>query len=152
MAKLMVIVRGISGSGKSTLANETYPDAVILSTDDLWMSYGNKPKYLWTAEGIGLSHTLNKIKCKEACSRSCETVVIDNTNTTWKEIKPYIEIAKEFKYSVVILEPTNEWSKDPIRCARRNIHDVPIDVLYRQLERFEDKGSIQGKIDAVLAQ
>jgi len=151
MLKLMVVARGISGSGKSFLVNKKYPDAVILSTDDIFMSRGSNPEYLWSIEGLGIAHTLNKIKCEEACARSIPVIVIDNTNLKWWEIKPYVEIAKEFGYTIEVIEPNNDWSKDSIKCYKRNQHGVPLEVIERQLKNAESLDSILEKINALMA-
>jgi predicted kinase len=77
----IVVLVGIPGSGKSTLAKSRYPHYIRVNLDTL----GSRRK-----EDIEISDAL--INGKD--------VVIDNTNTTRKSRRKYIELAKTFGLQV----------------------------------------------------
>jgi hypothetical protein len=43
---------------------------------------------------------------------SLSPVVIDNTNVTFWEIKPYVQIADKYDYIIIICEPRTPWKFD----------------------------------------
>jgi hypothetical protein len=55
-------------------------------------------------------------------------VVVSNTFTTQKEMKPYFDMAKEFGIRPQVILCQGNYG---------NIHNVPTDVLARMAERFE---------------
>jgi hypothetical protein len=62
------------------------------------------------------------------------TVVVSNTLTSEKELKPYIELAEKYGYQIVSLIVEN-------RHGNKSIHDVPDETLERMEVRL--KGSIK---------
>lgn len=143
----MFIMRGVPGSGKSYLAEQTakmYDEkhVVVLSTDSIWETSPAR-YYLWVAELIGAAHKITQAKARECCAREVPYVIVDNTNTTLKEMQPYLDIAKDFEYEVVFLEPNNKWSKDVDECFKRNQHSVPKEVIQKMLDRFESTESVK---------
>jgi predicted kinase len=73
----MVVVTGIPGSGKSSLVKNRFPNYTRINLDTM------KSRAKENAE------LLRALNC-------CESVVIDNTNTTERSRSRYIEIAKPF--------------------------------------------------------
>lgn len=146
LEKTLYIMSGISGSGKSTLSSQlahshlqNFPDsqAVVLSTDEVFSTYsGDKKLYLWTVKVLAIAHEINRAKCEVALERGVDCVVVDNTNTTWKEIEPYAELAKQFGYKVKLVEPTTDWKYDSQKCSENNSHGVPQNIIQKQLERL----------------
>jgi predicted kinase len=148
----MYIMRGVPGSGKSYLAQQTAnmfdpSHVVVLSTDSIWETQPAR-HYLWIAEFIGAAHRITQAKARESCAREIPYVIIDNTNTTLKEMQPYIDIAKDFEYDVVFLEPQTEWAKNADECFRRNQHSVPREVIQKMLDRFESTESVKERMNA----
>lgn len=142
--KLLTILRGLPGSGKSTIAlRHLTVGTVILSTDDIISANGN---YLWSGEIMASAHKTNQLKALNAAKKGIPHIIIDNTNTTYKECEPYIKIAQENGYTIEILEPTTEWAKNPEECAKRNTHNVPLDSIKKMLARWESTTSILDKI------
>lgn len=146
--KKLILMRSKSGGGKTTLANKIKEEnskekiyTAILSTDDFWgQGYDFNPNLL------GKAHAWNQNRAKEALTAGVACVIIDNTNTTWKECKPYVLMAKEFGYKVeqAIPEPVS------IEVAfQRNVHGVPLDVVRKQEARFESFESVQEKIGKI---
>lgn len=150
--KKMIIMRGASGSGKSTLAKKLWMlnlGAVIFSTDEVYTAViagETTPQYFWSANTLREAHAVNLEKSRVACERGIETIIIDNTNTTWKEIQPYAEIAYKHGYEVEIKEPETDWKSDVKALTKMNTHNVPEFVVEKQLGRFESSESVEMKL------
>lgn len=142
----LILIRGLPGSGKSTLTRKLIKkmggEVAHCSTDDVVTAGG---VYLWSPDYIGLSHKINQMKVREACKRGIP-VIVDNTNTTWKEIEPYWNTAQEFGYKFIVEEPDTEWKFDVDKCAEYNSHGVPKETIQRMLDRWESTASILEKI------
>ena len=59
-------------------------------------------------------------------------IVVSNTSTTEKEMQPYLDLAREFGYTVVSLIVEN-------RHGNSNVHNVPQETLKKMQDRFEVK-------------
>ena len=132
----LVIMRGIPGSGKSSccLLGPKY------GGDDYFMLTPNL--YHFDQEQLGAAHRWTQWRVAAACQRGMSTIYADNTNTTWKEIKPYIEIAQEFCYKVVFKTPETSWAFDVDTCYLKNTHRVPKDVIQKMYDRFQTNAEI----------
>lgn len=106
--------------------------------------------YLWHPDMIRESHHVNKIKCKRAMELGIEDIIVDNTNTTWKEILPYVELAKAFGYDVEIMEPDTAWKFDVSECFKRNTHKVPLESIQKMFDRWESTERIKEKLNEYL--
>ena len=142
-------MRGLPGSGKSFLAKEicdrVKAEGVIkISTDDIWETPPNN-EYLWIGELIGAAHRISQAKAREACKREIPHVIIDNTNTIFKEIEPYIRIAEENGYEVEFVQSKTSWAFDIDQCTKRNSHSVPREVIEKMANRFESHESVLEK-------
>lgn len=137
----MILIRGLPGSGKSFLANKLYQetDGIVLSTDDIVTDRNGT--YLYSPDYLGLAHKLNQLKTKEACKQGIN-VIIDNTNTTWKEIKSYVDIAKEYGYLIELKVPDTSWAFNVEECYQKNSHKVPKDVIQNMAKRFQSNEHI----------
>ena len=148
MSKTMRIMRGVPGSGKSFLADSFMRDGyVILSTDDIYEDRARK-EYLWSFELLGLAHKMNQMKADLACRRDIPLILIDNTNTTYKECKPYLDMAKKYGYEIVLTEPETDWFNNAAECFKRNSHGVPLETIQRMIDRYEDSADILEKHNA----
>lgn len=149
--KKLIILRSLPGAGKSFLAksicdniNHNWDESyVVLSTDDV-VSAGKY--YLWHPDMIRESHHVNQIKCKRAMELGIEDIIVDNTNTTWKEIAPYVKLAKEHGYAVEVREPDTTWKFDVNECFKRNSHGVPLESIKKMFDRWETTESINLKV------
>jgi len=128
MEKVIVLIRGISGSGKSTFA-QLLGTKAICCADDYFIHDG---KYLWTAEKLGRAHDWCLNKCRRYMKAQAERIVIANTLTTEREMKPYVDLAIQFGYKKfsIIVENRHE-------CV--NVHGVPEATLAKMRERFNIK-------------
>lgn len=106
MLKILFINRGLPGSGKSTLSKKikkVYKNTVICAGDDFFMDeFGN---YNFDHDKLHDAHLSAQKKARDACQNDISPVIADNTNIKFWEIKPYLDIAKEFNYLVLIIEP-----------------------------------------------
>jgi predicted kinase len=141
--KKLKIMRGLPGSGKSSKAKTLTEASNIFSTDDYWGE-----NYDFDITRLGQAHNWNKMRVLSALKEGREVICVDNTNTTWKEMKPYIRVAIENGYDVEFIESESSWWKgfiaSPTREAYNNvfvektIHDVPIEAVDRMIARWTD--------------
>lgn len=154
--KKLIVVRGIPSSGKSTLVDkilrESYKDEYIYnvsihSTDYFWMrpdgTYDFNPKLL------GQAHDWNFQECCLAIEHGFPVVIVDNTNTMYKEFSRYVEYAINNGYDVEIKEPETTWKFDVEECFKRNTHNVPKEAIQRMLDRWESTESCLEKIEKI---
>ena len=132
---------GVSGQGKSTLANKLKHQyaadgysVIICSTDSYFMVDG---EYKFDASKLGINHNLNRQTVNYSMGLGINVIIVDNTNLTAKERKPYIDMAKLAGYEVKVVEPTTEWKHNPEVLADKNQHGVPLEAIKRMLARYE---------------
>lgn len=132
--KTLYILRGVSGCGKTTLAKTLeadLPNAEALSADDYW--YLDDPDvYAFDINKLGLAHKWCQDYCKYVMDIGIrENIIVHNTNTSEKEIIPYLKLADKFGYKVVSLVVEN-------RHGNTNVHDVPEVALQRQERKLRN--------------
>jgi predicted kinase len=152
--KQLYILRGISGSGKSTLAKKIIEEneveqqqnvILVFSSDDYFI---NRTTGVYEFEGakIGRAHEWNQNRVKKAMTNNQQLIIVDNTNTQRWEAKPYVVMAVEHGYEIVVREPDTPWRRDAQELAKRNIHNVPVEAVQRMLDRWDEDFSV----DAIL--
>lgn len=117
----LVLIRGLPGSGKSTLA-KSLNGFIHMETDQYWGK-----DYAFDASKLGAAHAW----CQEQTEyllEEGEDVVVSNTFTTKKELKPYFEIAKKFNIAPTVILCQNDFG---------NTHNVPEATLTKMKARFE---------------
>ena len=132
MEKNLIILRGVPGSGKTTVA-ELLSDGALLDypiccADDYFTDENGV--YNWYPSGIKKAHEASQAKCKTAMLHEVERIIVANTNTTEKEMKPYYDMAKEFGYKVFSLIVEN-------RHGGENSHEVPEATIEKMKNRFD---------------
>lgn len=129
---IVYINRGLPGSGKSTralrIAGEHDCDVLIVSADDYFVVNG---VYRFDMSNIGAAHMECQQKFREGVREKAPVIIVDNTNTTIREMRPYVEYAHIRGYEVVLLEPDTAWAWDIDACLARNVHGVPREALER---------------------
>lgn len=126
--KTIVIIRGHSGSGKSTLADfiqKAKAEYKIIEAD----SYHVKDeKYQFDPSKAKAAHKWAQDSVGDLMKNG-KKIIVSNTNTQLWEMKPYLDLAKEYNYRVIVLRVNGNF---------KDIHNVPEEVLKAQKSRFED--------------
>lgn len=130
--KTLIILRGLPGSGKTTLANflSKVGKGVCFAADDYFTdkqgNYNFDPKKLQEA------HEWCIDKIATAMYNGKKMVIVHNTTTTEKELKPYLSLAEVHGYRVhsIIVENRQNTS---------NIHNVSDEILNKMHNRFNVK-------------
>lgn len=124
----MTIIRGLPGSGKSTLAeliaNTLGEYSYHFEADEYFFVEG---KYQFDVNKLSAAHQW----CQDNTRKMIELgqdVVVSNTFTTLKELKPYFDICIEFKITPHIITCYGEYG---------SIHDVPDETMKRMKDRFQ---------------
>ena len=138
---VMFIMRGLSGSGKSTLvkaiksiyAKDATGDFVICSADNFFMSNGS---YNFDISRISDAHDDCQNRMKEAVTSRVRTVVIDNTNVMYWEMKTYFQNANKEGYHVILVEPKTPWRLNADILAEKNSHGVSKEVLQKKVRSY----------------
>jgi predicted kinase len=125
----LILLRGLPGAGKSTLA-QLFSTAFWVEADkyfeDLDGNYNFDTTKLREAhewcQGVVDSYMRNDI----------EKIIVSNTFTTEKEIKPYIELAKKYGYRVTTAIIEN-------RHGNKSVHNVPDETMDKMKKRFQIK-------------
>lgn len=133
---VLILLRGLPGSGKSTLARHLFPQRVF-EADQYF--YDHKGNYIFDAAQLHDAHKWCQSRVREAMDINKETngeeyseIVVSNTSTTEKELKPYLDLADEYGYQVVSLIVEN-------RHGNKSVHNVPDETIERMKQRFSIK-------------
>lgn len=136
MSKTLWILRSVSGAGKTTLAQtlqEHLPNSVAISADDYFYQLGSDGamNYNFDASKLGEAHNECKAYVEEYMIDDFDNIIVHNTNTTEKEIKPYTDFAEKYGYKVISLVVEN-------RHGNNDVHNVPQEVREKQEQRLKD--------------
>lgn len=131
MSKRVIIMSAIPGAGKSTYIRNNFPDAFIVSADYFFMHDG---VYEFDHTKLGSAHGQCFRNFMEAIQAGIELVVVDNTNTTMKEINTYAKPAKELGYDIEVV--VLQYPID--KAYERNVHGVPFEAIQRMSDRIEN--------------
>ena len=131
--KNLYLLRGLPGSGKSTLAEQLggshfETDKYFMDADGNYNFDGSKLKvaHEWCQNEVSTAMLLNHT------TGTNETIVVSNTFTQEWEMKPYMDMAKEWGYRVFTIIVEN-------RHGGVNQHGVPDEKLQQMNDRFEIK-------------
>lgn len=117
----LVLIRGLPGSGKSTLA-KSLKNFIHLETDQFW-----GPEYRFDVSKLGEAHSWCQTQTHKWLKDDFD-VVVSNTFTTKKELKPYFDIASEFGIKPSVYVAQGDFG---------NVHNVPEETLARMKARFD---------------
>lgn len=129
--KMLYLIRGLPGSGKSTMAkamSEAF-GCVIWEADHYHMLDG---EYQWRAETQGIAHKWCQGGVRECMELGHRNVIVSNTSTTEKELKPYLALAEEYGYAVTSIIVEN-------RRGGKSVHNVPQETIDKMRARFSVK-------------
>jgi predicted kinase len=130
------LIRGLAGSGKSTLAhmlelipNEAGYHPAVYEADDYFMQPGpDGGGYVFDKDKLASAHLQCLNNAHEAMSFGLRDVIVSNTFSQNWEMEPYRKFAKQFDYSVFVIECQNNFG---------SIHNVPEEVVERMRQRWE---------------
>lgn len=113
------------------LAKKNDIAVVHAEADQYYMVDG---KYLFDMTKIKQAHEYCQQKVLDALKFG-KSVIVSNTSTTYKEVKPYIKMARQFdvQYEIIDLDKTNYG----------NIHGVPVETLEAMKKRWTPKAEIE---------
>jgi predicted kinase len=130
--RTVTILRGISGAGKSTYTKANHPNAFVCSADNYFI--GQDGVYRFDGRALGKAHDWCKQQFLNALQTSVDDIVVDNTNTTMRELKYYFDTAQDYGYGIEVVRLV----VDPKIAAARNLHGVPAEKVQQMQDRFQD--------------
>lgn len=125
--KSLLIIRGVSGSGKSTFVEQFIQDEIGWCEADWY--FGIDENYRFDPCLLKNAHSWCQGEIETRMKRGMEKVVVSNTFTTEWEMKPYLDLAEKYGYTVVTVVVEN-------RHGNKNIHNVPEETRQKQAERL----------------
>jgi len=135
--KVLVLLRGVPGAGKSSFANFVWNSGVIFEADKFF----DTPDGGYKFDGAKLkeAHEWCRLGVQTAMEENIQTngqyypeIIVSNTFTRELEMQAYVDLAKEFGYTVVSLIVEN-------RHGGINQHGVPEEKVQEMRDRFEVK-------------
>lgn len=133
--KQLIILRGVSGAGKSTVAEIISENHWPICEADQY-HYTEDGVYEWKAENVGKAHAWCQSIVRDAMASNIKKIIVSNTSTTEKELKPYLTLAEEFGYQVISLVVENRHGND-------SIHEVPQHIRDQQEKRLRSSLKLQ---------
>ena len=127
---ILHIVRGVSGTGKTTYAHELMDDPVFHTPPfhfeaDMFFT-DHDGTYRFDTAFLREAHEWCQLNVKRHM-RFKDPVIVSNTFTTFRELRPYIDMAIEFEYAICVKTMDTEYG---------SVHAVPEDAMNRQRMRF----------------
>ena len=120
----LILIRGLPGSGKSSLARRLIDgNSEHLEADQYFMNEGI---YEFDANKLRYAHEWCKDKTQYFL-RLDKRVIVSNTFSTSKELKPYFLIAKDFGIVPTVLHCQNSFG---------SIHNVPEETILKMKGRW----------------
>lgn len=126
--RTLYLLRGLPGAGKSTFAKRL--DGQHYESDMYF--YDTDGNYNFDASKLYNAHKWCENNVNHIMSFGKKDMIVSNTFTTEKELKPYLEMAKEHNYRVVSLVIEN-------RHGNNSIHNVPDETMDKMQRRFTFK-------------
>jgi NEDD4-binding protein 2 len=81
--------------------------APIFSADNFFME---GDRYNWSRDRLEAAHAKAISDTEDAMMFDVPVIIVDNTNTLFSEMRPYVEMAMRHRYEVVFKEP--DWSPE----------------------------------------
>lgn len=170
--KTLIIIRGLPWCGKSYRAKELKGDTgVIYSTDEYFYTIlkPDKPdEYSFNPRFLSDAHRWNRVRAQAAIEQGVSPIIIDNTNSTAGEPKPYVEYSHHQDYTIRIEEPTSprwkeirellldkrgnekdlkEWAKK-LEEGSKETHCVPFFAIERMMWRWKNNLTVEQILNA----
>jgi predicted kinase len=135
------LMRGAPGSGKGhwLFYNEkvwfTEGRRAVCSADDFFLKANGN--YDWERNLLGAAHKQSYDRCEHFMQEGIETIYVDNTNITFRDMRPYLHLAKTYDYEVQFITIDDSFELSAEELAARNIHGVPAETIQRMKDNFE---------------
>lgn len=124
-------MRGIPGAGKTTLVKSRWPDATICSAN----FYFETPEgYVFKPEELPQAHQQCLRAFVEAVRGHDATIVVDNTNLTVDEIRPYLAVAQAYGREVEIVDVYATLTD----VMPHQVHPIPLWKMEKLFRRWEE--------------
>ncbi len=138
MLRQVKILRGVPGCGKSTYIETlrtTHPDMLVWSFSADRYFIDKSGAYIFDAKKLGTAHGgclrmfLDVLTSPKSVN---ELLVVDNTNTTVREMSTYVDLCKahEIPFEIITIDTPPEIA------AYRNVHGVPVEKVYQMHKRL----------------
>lgn len=124
--KTLYIIRGVPDSGKTTLANKLVGPENVFEADQYFSRDG---EYKFEHGELPEAHGDCQYRVGDAMKEGRENIAVSNTSTKNWEMFAYIDAAKIYGYTVVVIRLESQFG---------NVHGVPDDKVQAMKERFED--------------
>jgi predicted kinase len=129
---IMYILRGVPGAGKSTLAKTLVEPEYIFEADQY---FENENGYVFLPDLLPFAHGQCYQYTREAMRNNVPKIVVSNTCTTEAELEKYIDLAREFSYTVFVMVVEN-------RHGNESVHDVPEAKVEQMRKRLRNSISL----------
>ncbi|XP_060036393.1 LOW QUALITY PROTEIN: 2',3'-cyclic-nucleotide 3'-phosphodiesterase-like [Erinaceus europaeus] len=132
--KTLFILRGLPGSGKSTLARlivDRYHDGTkMVSADAYKITPGARGDF--SEQYKQLDDNLAAY-----CRRNIRILVLDDTNHERERLEQLFEMADQYQYQVVLVEPKTAWRLDCAQLKEKNQWQLSADDLKKRKPGLE---------------
>ncbi|XP_054449625.1 2',3'-cyclic-nucleotide 3'-phosphodiesterase [Pteronotus mesoamericanus] len=123
--KTFFILRGLPGSGKSALAQvimDRYRDSTKMVSADTYK--------ITPAQG-GFSEAYKRLDkdLVDCCRRDVRILVLDDTNHERERLEQLFDIADQYQYQVVLVEPKTPWRLDCAQLKEKSHWPLSVDEL-----------------------
>jgi len=127
----LIIPVGIPGSGKSTFVDNVYllNTHTILCLDDMRLATGS----IFNPKVEPLLKGMYKVMGRALMIRG-QNIVLDSTNVSYHITKEWVDMAKEYNYSTVIIL----MKTDIDVCKERQTKNVPTDKIHSFSNQMKD--------------
>jgi predicted kinase len=136
--KNLILLRGPSGSGKSTIANHL----LVSDFSDLEVSwheadhfFGRGDDYKFDASKLSEAHSTCQSDVRKCMEHGYDRIIVSNTSMARWEMNPYLQLAREHAYNVVVLRTPGPWDAEILQA--RNVHGVPLKTLTKQIAKYQ---------------
>lgn len=141
------ILRGVPGCGKSTYVRSLIAAHItsnpistyrVFSADTFFVGMDNIYRFdarrLGSAHGECLRGFTKEVTAPCAPNEEDVLIMVDNTNTTVRELSTYVDLCKAYfvPFEIVTIDTPVEIA------AHRNVHGVPVEKVYQMHRRLVD--------------